>query len=46
MDATTIFAIIASAIVFSAWFLLPHSRVEPQVELLEVPEPAAVSLSA
>ena len=46
MDATTIFAMIASALVFGAWFLLPHSRVGSRVEPLEVPEPAPGSLSA
>jgi hypothetical protein len=49
MDVTTTLALIASAVVFGAWFVLPHSRVEPQVartEQMELSEPAAVSLSA
>ncbi|GAC1480581.1 MAG: hypothetical protein PVSMB9_05410 [Candidatus Dormibacteria bacterium] len=46
MDATTILAIIASAVVFGAWSVLPHSGVQPQVERIEVPEPGPVSLSA
>jgi len=49
MDPTTIFAIIASVVVFGAWLVLPHSTVAAQVQRIEVPEmsePAGIRVTA
>jgi hypothetical protein len=45
MDATTVLAVICSAVVFTGWLVLPHSprAVKPAVVVTEERQPVSVS---
>ena len=43
MDATTVLAVICSAIVFVGWLVLPHSATEKNLVVSEERKPVAVS---
>ncbi len=46
MDATTVLAVICSAIVFAGWLVLPHSATATEKALVVSEERAPVPVSA